>query len=209
MKWDEIRGASSLSAKGSKHVVGRPSQLPPGDKGYWCNLAYTLSLGTPNSLALKDDTKACVIREVSRILEEEPCLEAVALSENQRKLSIATLGPDEDHRLAGHVSQAVAEGMADCGHLTQAGVCSVCGGKPAAQVGSSRVVVKEVLGSTLIEKQTCPTAISFWKWIAVKWPNTLHENTSPSLMRTMNGSGSRYLLPVASSWEVLESRRTA
>ncbi|MGA7880152.1 MAG: hypothetical protein WCD63_04700, partial [Terrimicrobiaceae bacterium] len=31
-------------------------------------------------------------------------------------------------------------------------------------------MVKEVLGSTLIEKQTCPTAISFWKWIAVKWP---------------------------------------
>jgi Zn2+/Cd2+-exporting ATPase len=82
---------------------------------------------------LKDDTKACVIREVSRILEEEPRLEAVALSENQRKLSIATLGPDEDHRLADRVSQAVAEGMADCGHLTQAGVCLVCGGKPAAQ----------------------------------------------------------------------------
>jgi Zn2+/Cd2+-exporting ATPase len=119
---------------------------------------------------LKDDTKACVIREVSRILEEEPRLEAVALSENQRKLSIATLGPDEDHRLADRVSQAVAEGLADCGHLTQAGLCSVCGGNPAAQVRSSRVVVNDVPDSTLIEKQTCPTAISFWKWIAVKWP---------------------------------------
>jgi Zn2+/Cd2+-exporting ATPase len=121
---------------------------------------------------LKDDTKACVIREVSRsrILAEEPCLEAVALSEDQRKLSIATLGPDSDHRLADRVSQAVAEGMADCGHLTGAGVCLVCGSKPAAQVRSTRVVVKNILGSTLIEKQTWPTAISFWKWIAVKWP---------------------------------------
>jgi len=127
-------------------------------------------LGTRNNLALKDDPKACVIREVSRILEEEPRLEAVALSEGQRKLSIATLGPDEDHRIADRVSQAVAECTADCGHLTQAGVCSVCGGRPAAQVGSSRVVVKDVLGSTLIEKQTCPTAISVWKWIAIKWP---------------------------------------
>ncbi len=119
---------------------------------------------------MKDDPKACVIREVSRILEEEPRLEAVALSEGQRKLSIATLGPDHDHRLADRISQAVAEGKADCGHLTQAGVCSVCGDKPATQVRSSRVVVKDVLGSTLIEKQTCPTAISFWKWIALKWP---------------------------------------
>jgi Zn2+/Cd2+-exporting ATPase len=119
---------------------------------------------------LKDDKKACVIREVSRILEEEPRLEAVALSENQRKLAIATLGLDDDHRLADRVSQAVAEGMADCGHLTGEGVCSACGGKPAAQIGSARVVLKDVLGSTLIEKQTCPTAISFWKWIAVKWP---------------------------------------
>ena len=111
-----------------------------------------------------------MIREVSRILEEEPRLEAVALGESQRKLAIATLGPDDDHRLADRVSQAVAQGMADCGHLTEGGVCSACGGKPSTQVRSSRVVVKEVLGSTLIEKQTCPTAISFWKWIAVKWP---------------------------------------
>ncbi|MGB7793664.1 MAG: cation-translocating P-type ATPase [Terrimicrobiaceae bacterium] len=111
-----------------------------------------------------------MIREVSRILEEEPRLEAVALGESQRKLAIATLGPDDDHRLADRVSQAIAQGMEDCGHLTEGGVCSACGGKPSTQVRSSRVVVKEVLGSTLIEKQTCPTAISFWKWIAVKWP---------------------------------------
>lgn len=96
-----------------------------------------------------------MIREVSRILEEEPRLEAVALSEGQRKLSIATLGPDDDHRLADRVSQAVAEGLPDCGHLTAEGVCPACGAKPGTQVQGSRVVVKEVLGSTLIEKQTC------------------------------------------------------
>jgi hypothetical protein len=49
-------------------------------------------------------------------------------------------------------------------------VCSVCGEKPGAQVGSARVVVKDVLGSTLVEKQTCSTTISFWKWVALKWP---------------------------------------
>jgi hypothetical protein len=48
---------------------------------------------------LKDDKKS-VISEVSRILEEEPRLEAVALSEQRQKLSIATLGRDDDNRLA-------------------------------------------------------------------------------------------------------------
>jgi hypothetical protein len=113
---------------------------------------------------LKDDKRSCVISEVSRILQEEPRLEAVALSEDRQRLSIATLGPDDNNRLADRVSQAVAEGMADCGHLSEAGVCSACGEKPSTQVRGSRVVVKEVLGNTLIEKQTCPTAISFWKW---------------------------------------------
>ena len=129
--------------------------------------------------AVKDDRKACVIREVSRILEEEPRLEAVALSEGQRKLSIATLGPDDDHRLADRVSQAVAEGLPDCGHLTAEGVCPACGAKPGTQVQGSRVVVKEVLGSTLIEKQTCTTAISFWRWIALKWPQYAPREHKP------------------------------
>ena len=124
-----------------------------------------------------------MISEVSRILEEEPRLEAVALSEDRQRLSIATLGPDDDNRLADRVSQAVAEGMADCGHLSEAGVCSACGGKPSTQVRSSRVVVKEVLGSTLIEKQTCPTAISFWKWVAVKWPKYAPREHRPFAQR--------------------------
>jgi hypothetical protein len=62
---------------------------------------------------VEDEKKECVIREVSKILEEEPCLEAVALSQDQRKLSIATLGPDHDHRLADRVSRAVSAAVPD------------------------------------------------------------------------------------------------
>ncbi len=47
------------------------------------------------------------------------------------------------------------------------------------QVGSSRVVVKDVLGTTLIEKQTCSTAISFWKWIVLKWPKYAPREHKP------------------------------
>ena len=128
---------------------------------------------------MEDDKKGCVIREVSKILDEEPCLEAVALSQDQEKLSIATLGPDHDHRLADRVSRAVSTALPDCGQLTADGVCSVCGERPGTQVGSSRVVAKDVLGSTLVEKQTCSTAISFWKWVALKWPKYAPREHKP------------------------------
>ena len=79
---------------------------------------------------MEDDNKGCVIREVSRILDEEPWLEAVALSQDQEKLSIATLGFDHNHRLADRVSRAVSTALPDCGRLSRDGVCSVCGERP-------------------------------------------------------------------------------
>ena len=128
---------------------------------------------------MEDDKKGCVIREVSRILDEEPWLEAVALSQDQEKLSIATLGFDHNHRLADRVSRAVSTALPDCGRLSRDGVCSVCGERPGTQVGSSRVVVKDVLGNTLVEKQTCSTAISFWRWVALKWPKYAPREHKP------------------------------
>jgi Cd2+/Zn2+-exporting ATPase len=128
---------------------------------------------------VKSDPPNCVIREVSKILGEEPQLEAVALSAADRKLSIATLGGDREERLAGRVSQAVSEGAQHCGELAADGRCVACGGHPASQVRNARVVVKSILGNTLIEKQTCPTAISFWKWISLKWPQYAPREHKP------------------------------
>lgn len=128
---------------------------------------------------MRPEQKNCVIREVSKILDEEPRLEAVALSEEERKLSIATLGNDENNRLADRVAQAVADGAENCGQLAPDGTCPACGDKPASQVKNTRIVVKEIQGHTLIEKQTCPTAISFWKWVAVKWPKYAPREHKP------------------------------
>ncbi len=128
---------------------------------------------------MKPDSKTCVIREVSKILAQEPRLEAVALSAHDKKLSMATLGRDENGRLAGRVSQAVSEGEEACGQLTPEGNCSACGEKPVGQIHGARVVVKTVHGSTLIEKQTCSTAISFWKWVALKWPKYAPREHKP------------------------------
>ncbi len=55
--------------------------------------------------------------------------------------------------------------------LDAMGNCSQCGEPPARKVGTANVVVKEVLGSTVIEKLTCRTAVGFWQWNPVSWPS--------------------------------------
>ena len=112
----------------------------------------------------------CVYRNVARLLSEEPQLEAVAFQPKNQLLSIATLGDDRSHRIADRVSEAVGDRQAQCGILDARGNCEQCGEPPARKVGTANVVVKEVLGSTVIEKLTCRTAVGFWQWNAVGWP---------------------------------------
>ena len=50
------------------------------------------------------------------------------------------------------------------------GNCSECGEAIDSRAGQNRVVVKRVLGNTLVEKQTCSTAIHFWRWQDLRWP---------------------------------------
>lgn len=112
----------------------------------------------------------CVYKQVARLLTEEPQLEAVAFQPKNHLLSIATLGDDRGQRLAGRVSEAVADREEQCGILDARGNCEQCGEAPSQKVGNANVVVKEVLGSTVIEKLTCRTAVGFWQWNALRWP---------------------------------------
>lgn len=116
------------------------------------------------------DDAHCVYKNVARLMEEEPQLEAVAFQPRNQLLSIATIGGDNGHRLAGRVSEAVAERQKQCGMIDASGNCEQCGEPPSRKVGDANVVVKEVLGSTVIEKLTCRTATNFWKWDKVLWP---------------------------------------
>lgn len=113
------------------------------------------------------------MENVARVLAEEPRLEAVAFEAKSRKLAIATLGDDTGHRLAQRVSDALNQPPTSrCGVATGEGTCEQCG-EPIdwrARDSGGRVVVKRVLGNTLIEKQTCSTAIRFWRWQDVRWP---------------------------------------
>ena len=119
----------------------------------------------PNPLMQK-----CTLREVSKVFTEEPRLEAVALNKNERAVSIATLGMDKGGRLAGRVSEALAESKQTCGSIKNDGICSSCGSRLSDVPDGGRIIVKQIFGNTLIEKNTCTTAISLWHWCHMKWP---------------------------------------
>ena len=114
------------------------------------------------------------MRNVARVLSEEPRLEAVAFEGKSRKLAMATLGDDPGQRLARRVADAMEHQRAGsrCAVADASGNCAECGAAidTRAAGGRGRVVVKNVMGNTLIEKQTCPTAIRFWRWQDVRWP---------------------------------------
>ena len=121
-------------------------------------------------LAVSPEDAHCVYRKVARLMTEEPQLEAVAFQPKNQLLSIATLGDDRGRRIADRVSEAVADREQGCGVLDAEGNCEQCGEPPSRKVGAANVVVKDVLGSTIIEKLTCRTAVGFWQWNAIGWP---------------------------------------
>ncbi len=114
----------------------------------------------------------CVVENVARVLAEEPRLEAVAFESKSRKLAMATLGKDPGERLARRVAEAVHHQPAGsrCSVADADGNCAECGASVDTRAGQNRVVVKRVLGNTLVEKQTCTTAIHFWRWQDLRWP---------------------------------------
>ena len=112
-----------------------------------------------------------MIRNVARLLTEEPALEAVAFATKTKRLQMATLGNDTGGRLAQRVAEALspADG-ASCGIVGADGICAKCGVAPSKHAEIGRVVVKQVMGNTLVEKQTCPTSVKFWQWRDLRWP---------------------------------------
>jgi len=111
----------------------------------------------------------CPVAKLAALLQQEPRLEAVAFNPSSRRLSIATLGGDKDGHLAQLVTEAMMASHEPCPHYRPDG-CGVCGVKPEAGPGGARILVSEKLGTTLVRKATCVTAISLWQWVKLVWP---------------------------------------
>ena len=111
----------------------------------------------------------CPIARLAGLLHEEPRLEAVAFNPATHRLSIATLGRDQDGRLAQGVTDALREKFPPCPHAGE-NPCTVCAVGREEQPGGARLLVSEKFGTTLIRKATCVTAISLWQWVKLVWP---------------------------------------
>ncbi|MEX1111176.1 MAG: cation-translocating P-type ATPase [Chthoniobacterales bacterium] len=111
----------------------------------------------------------CPIARLAALLAEEPRLEAVAFNPATRRLSIATLGGDKDGRLAQRVTATMLASHEPCPHFRPE-KCQVCGVSAEHLPGTSRILVSEKLGTTLVRKATCVTALSLWQWVKLVWP---------------------------------------
>ena len=115
------------------------------------------------------DLPPCPIARLAALLQDEPRLEAVAFNPVTRRLSIATLGGDKDGRLAKRVTETMLASHEPCPHFRPER-CEVCGVSSEHFPGTSRILVSEKLGTTLVRKATCVTAMSLWQWIKIVWP---------------------------------------
>ncbi len=130
---------------------------------------------TPRSTVLPHGTAAayppppCPVARLAALLQEEPHLEAVAFNPATRRLSIATLGGDRDGHLSSRVTEVMLSSHEPCPHFRPE-KCEVCGVSAEHLPGTSRILVSEKFGTTLVRKATCVTAISLWQWIKLVWP---------------------------------------
>lgn len=124
----------------------------------------------PRGAAVPANTPpACPVARLAALLQEEPRLEAVAFNPSTRRLSIATLGGDKDGHLARRVTEAMLASHEPCAHYRPEG-CGICGVRAESAPGAGRILVSEKLGTTLVRKATCVTAISLWQWMKLVWP---------------------------------------
>ena len=123
----------------------------------------------PRGAAEPHPPPPCPIARLAALLQEESRLEAVAFNPSTRRLSIATLGGDKDGRLAQRVTETMLTSHEPCPHFRPE-KCEVCGVSAEHLPGTSRILVSEKLGTTLVRKATCVTAISLWQWVKLVWP---------------------------------------
>ena len=123
----------------------------------------------PRGTAEPHPPAPCPIARLAALLQEEPRLEAVAFNPATRRLSIATIGGDKDGRLAQRVTGTMLESHEPCPHFRPE-KCEVCGVSAEHLPGTSRILVSEKLGTTIVRRATCVTAISLWQWVKLVWP---------------------------------------
>ena len=131
-------------------------------------MKVSAELHSPDSPAVAQENH-CLVLSVAHAFAEQPTLEAVKLNRAEEALSVATLGPSDTILIRRAVSdrvvnlQAQAGGGTPCGLMNGEPDCSRCPTPyPPAAVKNLNVLHEP--GVTTIQRLTCPTAPTFWKW---------------------------------------------
>ncbi len=120
----------------------------------------------------------CFTRAVTRVLAEEPALEAVTLDRTRKTISVATLGRTDVTRLTARVSttiQAAEDDHVSCQLLRGTGDCSTCE-SPLTEPERRNITIKHEQGTTTIARVTCPTAPKFWRWRDLPFPKVVQRD---------------------------------
>ena len=137
-----------------------------------------MSATAPTSSSGSQTSGDCFTRAVTRVLAEEPTLEAVTLDRARKTISLATLGRTDVAKLTERVSatiQASEESQTACQLLSGTGDCSTCE-SPLTEQERQNITIKHENGATTIARVTCPTAPKFWRWRDLPFPKVVQRD---------------------------------
>jgi Cd2+/Zn2+-exporting ATPase len=121
----------------------------------------------------------CLARSVTKVLAEEPMLEAVTVNRLRKTISVATLGQVDVPRITERVAttiQNVQEGSeSPCSLLSGVGDCNTCA-LPLTPRERQAITIKNEGDATTIARVTCPTAPRFWRWRDIPWPKVVQRD---------------------------------
>src|SRR5262249_8261939 len=137
-------------------------------------------MGHPAPTAKPDSpSEACLARSVTKVLEQEPALEAVTFNRLRKTISVATIGradvPKITDRATEPIQKAEAEETSRCGLLSGGNDCQTCT-LPLTAKERRIITIKNEGDSTTIARVTCPTAPSFWRWRDIPWPKVVQRD---------------------------------
>lgn len=103
--------------------------------------------------------------ELARFLRRRPDVAAIRLNPDERTVALATLGQVDQEELERQLREvliAIDERMAG-------------GGRPRGRRGAAEFNVSQADGVTTVERPTCVTAPTLWRWREFAWPEEAEE----------------------------------
>lgn len=120
--------------------------------------------------------EATWVAALAAFLRSQPGVEAVRLDAAQRKVSVATLGDVDVAELDAKLAEVIAAIEA---RLAAAGA--------PAGVPPTGFTLRADGDASVLAKETCATAPSFWKWREFRWPETEREEEEDEDWRVLAG----------------------